>query len=142
MQDPRTRIDRAEVVELPNDREAIGRVIDNILDRAHERGVNQASVFAIRLAIEEAITNAFVHGHKGLGSDIPVLVEYRIDDNEVLIAVEDQGPGFQPEKLPDPTLDENLSKPSGRGVMLMRAYMNEVEFNDRGNRVVMRYQVN
>ncbi|MCL4211472.1 MAG: ATP-binding protein [Phycisphaerales bacterium] len=51
----------------------------------------------------------------------------------------DEGSGFVPDAVPDPTLDENIVIPSGRGLMLMRAYMSEVCYNDRGNRVYLRY---
>jgi len=102
-------------------------------------GLKDAAIFAVRLAIEEAITNAFVHGHQNLPRDVPVLVEFKISQGEIQIAIEDRGPGFTPEALPDPTLIENLSKPFGRGVMLMKAYMTEVLYNPQGNRVKMRY---
>ena len=114
---------------------------DQVLSEAGDAGLNDAAIFAVRLAIEEAITNAFVHGHEHVAGDVPVLVEYKISEGEIQIAIEDRGPGFIPETLPDPTLVENLSKPFGRGVMLMKAYMTEVLFNASGNRVKMRYVV-
>jgi serine/threonine-protein kinase RsbW len=64
-----------------------------------------------------------------------VEVEYDIDPRRAIITVTDQGEGFNPAVVPDPTIDENLEKPSGRGIMLMRAYMDEVCFNNRGNQV-------
>lgn len=128
-------------VELHRDRGAIDTVIERILDDARDQGFDDGSLFAVRLAIEEAITNAFEHGHEGL-SDRSVRVEFRVDPAAVDIAVEDQGPGFDPDKLPDPTIEENLAKPSGRGVMLMRAYMTEVRFNAPGNRVRLTYRRN
>jgi len=142
MQDRSTRIESPVVIELPNERDAIGAFMTRLLDEAREAGIKESAAFAIRLAIEEAITNAFVHGHKGMDRDTPIRVEYRVTGSGVDVAVEDRGPGFEPGTLVDPTLDENLDKPSGRGVMLMRAYMHEVEFNQRGNRVLMRYRAN
>jgi len=139
MGDSITCIPDAETVELFNDRRAISELIDQILSLAFDAGLKDAAIFAVRLAIEEAITNAFVHGHSQLGNDVPVTVEYKVSKGDIQIAIEDQGPGFTPEALPDPTLVENLSKPFGRGVMLMKAYMTEVLFNARGNRVKMRY---
>ncbi len=55
----------------------------------------------------------------------------------MVIWVKDEGAGFNPKTVPDPTLDENLNKPHGRGLMLMRAYMDEVGFNEAGNEVRM-----
>ena len=69
--------------------------------------------------------------------DKTVQVEFTLNDESIMIQVEDQGPGFSPDELPDPTAEENLPRPNGRGVMLMRAYMTEVDFNERGNRVIL-----
>ena len=134
-----TRIPGASSMTLHKDRNAINETIEKILADIERAGYPQSSIFAIRLALEEAITNAFEHGHESLSDDVPILIDYAVDQDQVCIAIEDQGPGFDPDKLPDPTLDENLSKPSGRGVMLMRAYMTEVVFSPTGNRVHMRY---
>ncbi|MCA9275382.1 MAG: ATP-binding protein [Phycisphaerales bacterium] len=139
MSDPNTHVEGARPIELAHDREAISTLIETLLDQAEKVGYGSSAIFAIRLAIEEAITNAFEHGHEGLSPDLTISVEYRVSPQIIEIAIEDQGPGFSPEALPDPTLLENLSKPSGRGVMLMKAYMSEVDFNSRGNRVRMRY---
>ncbi len=140
MSDSRTHFAGATAVDLSHDRTKIGELIDTILDQAEKNGFGSSAIFAIRLALEEAITNAFEHGHEGLDPSLTVRVDYAVDSNEIKVAVEDQGPGFVPDDLPDPTLLENLAKPSGRGVMLMRAYMTEVDFNDSGNRVYLRYQ--
>jgi serine/threonine-protein kinase RsbW len=98
-----------------------------------------ASTFALRLVLEEAVSNAFRHGNK-LHPDKHVDVAWSIEPDTVTIAVEDQGTGFDPEDLPDPTDDDRLELPSGRGVMLIQAYMTEVEYNERGNRVTMTYR--
>jgi len=139
MSDRGTQIDGATTVDLAYDRAKISTLIDQILENAQTLGYGSSAIFAIRLAIEEAITNAFEHGHEGLDPSTTVRIEYRVDTSDIQVAVQDQGPGFVPADLPDPTLLENLSKPSGRGVMLMRAYMTEVSFNDSGNRVKLRY---
>jgi serine/threonine-protein kinase RsbW len=67
-------------------------------------------------------------------------VQYRVGDKDLEVVIEDQGPGFDPGSVPDPTLDENLENPSGRGMTLMRAYMTEVRYEGRGNRLRMRYK--
>jgi serine/threonine-protein kinase RsbW len=56
------------------------------------------------------------------------------------VEIEDRGPGFDPGAVPDPTLEQNLEIPSGRGLMLMRAYMTSVTFNPAGNRVRLLYR--
>lgn len=126
-------------VELHHERSQIERASEAILGAAERRGYTKASRFAIRLAFEEAVTNAFHHGHAGRPGEA-IRVECRVDAAAVWIAVEDQGGGFRPGDVPDPTLDENLSLPSGRGLMLIRTYMTEVRHNERGNRVEMTYR--
>jgi serine/threonine-protein kinase RsbW len=126
-------------VPITNDRAQIDAVREQIVEAVRRFGYPEASTFAIRLAVEEAISNAFRHGHRTLPDSALVRVEYTVDHDEVHVAVEDSGPGFNPSDVPDPTLDENIELASGRGLMLMRAYMTSVEFNDRGNQVKMRY---
>jgi len=139
MSDPQTHIEGAIGIDLVHDRPRISALIDRILARAEDEGFGASSLFAIRLAIEEAVTNAFEHGHAGLDPTTPIHIDYAVSSDQIEIAIEDQGSGFSPGSLPDPTLQENLAKPSGRGVMLMRAYMTDVQFNPAGNRVKLRY---
>jgi serine/threonine-protein kinase RsbW len=141
MSDKHTRIQDATIVELAHERDQIHALIEEIISRASDAGFSSSSTYAIRLALVEGITNAFEHGHETVQNDPPIRVEYRITPEVVEVAIEDQGPGFEPEKLPDPTLEENLSNPRGRGVMLMRAYMSEVVYNEIGNRVKLRYEL-
>jgi serine/threonine-protein kinase RsbW len=124
------RHDRAEV-------EGIQNALDAAMAAA---GFTKASLFAVRLAFQEAIANAFNHGHKTLPADTPATVHYSVNPREVVIAIEDQGPGFQSETVADCTLDENLEIPRGRGVMLIKNYMTEVRYNPKGNRIEMVYR--
>jgi len=97
---------------------------------------SEADVFAIRLALEEALVNAVKHGNK-LDKCKNVKVNYHITDQRADITIEDEGRGFNPAGLPDPTADENLEMCSGRGILLMRAYMTSVVFNPSGNKVTL-----
>jgi len=128
------------VVELINDRQAIDGFEARMLAAVDRAGFSKVSRFAIRLATEEALMNAFKHGHKGLPATVPVRIEYSVTPERVIVAIEDRGPGFKPGAIVDPTLDENLETPSGRGLMLMRAYLTTVEHNSAGNRVEMTYR--
>jgi serine/threonine-protein kinase RsbW len=99
-------------------------------------GYEEGAMFAIRLALEEGIVNAFRHGNR---SDPEKVVFFRseIDEREARFEIEDQGPGFDPRTIPDPTDDDNIEIPSGRGVMLIKAYMSEVEYLKPGNKLRM-----
>ena len=123
---------------LHNTRQDIEQVGKAIIGEVEQRGYDTASSFAIRLALEEALTNAFRHGNRD-DSAKTVTVEYQVSDRDVRIDVEDQGHGFDPSAVPDPTADENLEIPSGRGIVLMKSFMASVEFVPPGNRVSMRY---
>ena len=124
---------------LPNDPEAFRRAEAQILEAIRSCGYPDASTFAVRLALEEAVVNGFKHGNRGReGSTIQL--RWTVGPKRVWIEVEDQGNGFEPERVPDPRAPENLERPSGRGIMLMRAYMSSVEYNEAGNKVTMVYE--
>lgn len=127
-------------VQVFNERTSIEAVHDALIAAVDRHGYSKASKFAVRLALEEAIANAFHHGHQGLADDLSVTVAFQVTPDEIRISVEDQGPGFDPRSVPDPTLDENLEQPSGRGLMLIRAYMSEVSHSGRGNKLDMVYR--
>ena len=93
-------------------------------------------VFAIHLSLEEAIVNAILHGNSG-DPEKQVEITFQVSETELRVEIIDEGSGFNPDALPDPTADENLEKPSGRGVMLMRHYMDHVQYSKAGNQVVM-----
>jgi serine/threonine-protein kinase RsbW len=127
-------------LELVNSRAEIDAFVSRLLGFLTTHNYPEPSRFAVRLAFEEAVSNAFRHGHRNLPGDTPVHVDYSIGPDELTISIADQGPGFDPGTVPDPTLDENLELPSGRGLMLIRAYMSRVEFNDAGRTVRMYYR--
>lgn len=93
-------------------------------------------IFGVKLALEEALVNAIAHGN-GRDPNKRVRVAYRVTPERFDVLVADEGPGFDPDGVPDCTAPENLERPCGRGVMLMRHYMNAVRFNASGNTVFM-----
>jgi serine/threonine-protein kinase RsbW len=107
-----------------------------ILEECQKHHFSQDDIFAIKLALEEALVNACKHGNC-MDAGKCVKVQYHITDQRADIAIEDQGKGFNPAELPDPTADENLEMCSGRGILLMRAYMSSVVFNPAGNKVTL-----
>ena len=126
----------AATVSQLNSLEQGYRVADALLEELQATGYSEAVVFAVRLAIEEALNNAIRHGNAMDPGKTAELV-YEVTDEQVDIRIRDEGPGFDFEDVPDPTLDENLDKPTGRGLMLIRAYMDTVEFNEKGNELHM-----
>ena len=124
---------------LYEQRESIERLQSDVSAALHAHAYDDAAAFAIRLALEEALVNGFRHGNKG-NPDKRVTVFCVIDGEHVRLEVTDEGEGFDPGSVPDPTAEENIEIPSGRGIMLMRAYMTTVEYVPPGNclRIVYR----
>ncbi len=99
-------------------------------------GYPKKDIFAVRLALNEAAINAFRHGNRrDTGKSIHV--HYLVTVAEILLQVEDQGPGFDLDQVPDPLSEPFLDRPRGRGLFLMRTYMTWVSFNREGNRVTL-----
>ena len=127
-------------IEIRNDPREIESAQERLIALIERHGYARASLFALRLAVHEALVNAFRHGHKTLAAPAPVKVAYTVGDRSVRIAVQDKGPGFRPQDVPDPTDEANLERGSGRGLLLIRSYMSKVEHNTKGNRLVMVYK--
>ena len=111
-------------------------VVARILEEMQKAEWAEHDVFGVHLALEEALVNAIKHGNRKDPTKT-VDVVCRIASDRVQIRIADEGDGFDPQSVPDPTDEENLEIPSGRGLMLMRCYMTSVEFNARGNEVSM-----
>jgi serine/threonine-protein kinase RsbW len=67
-------------------------------------------------------------------------LEARISDTQVIITITDEGDGFNPEEVPDPLVEQNLLKPSGRGLYLMREYADDVQYNEKGNQLKLTFK--
>ena len=121
---------------IPSDLSAARQAEQVILGEVARCGYSEGDVFAIKLALEEALNNAIRHGNACDNGKV-VEVQYDVDDDRTTITITDEGEGFDSGEVPDPTTDENIEKPCGRGIMLMRAYMDEVRYNETGNQVHM-----
>ena len=119
------------------DIDAVESAVLSALDRFN---YPEASKFAVRLALEEALINAFQHGHRGMADEETTTVTYEITPDDVRISVHDRGPGFNPEQVPDPTAEQNIELPSGRGLMLIRTFMTGAEHDLGGARLTMTYK--
>jgi serine/threonine-protein kinase RsbW len=102
-------------------------------------GYPSKDLFAVKLALHEAASNAFRHGNRG-DQTKRIQVRYLVTVPEVLLEVEDQGAGFDPNQVPDPLTEACLDRPDSRGLLLMRAFMTWVSFNREGNRVTFSRQ--
>ena len=118
-----------EIIELtlPSRIEAIAEAAAAAAKIANRLGLSETVTFGVDMAGREAVTNAVVHGNR---QDETKLVEVTFTNlaKSLVITVRDKGRGFDPASVPDPTLSENLLNPSGRGLLFMRTFMDEVEW--------------
>jgi len=127
---------------LPSDVDMVSPFVDQLMRFISRFRVADEENFEIELALREAIVNAIVHGNQ----EDPrkrVYVNCRCTtDGEVSVTIEDEGSGFRSDAIPDPTSPENRLRTHGRGIFLMRALMDEVEFEQGGSVVHMRKKAN
>ena len=117
------------------------RVQEAIEEALKAQQFTEQEIFCIRLAVEEALVNAMKHGNR-MDRSKKIQVSYRVHADQFEVLIADEGCGFDPSDVPDPTADENLERPCGRGLMLMRHYMTEVCFSRCGTSVRMSKQRN
>lgn len=123
------------VLELPSDLRVIEDTVSFLVSCVRCFSFSGARLnLNFRVGVTEALANAVLYGN---GSDRrkPVRVELSLNTTRVVVRVVDQGNGFDPSVVPDPTLPERIQRPGGRGLFLLRQLMDEVEYNDRGNAV-------
>jgi serine/threonine-protein kinase RsbW len=123
-------------VEIASDPAEARRVQDEIETALKAHEFPEREIFSIKLALEEALINAIKHGNQ-MNRSKKVMVAFRVSAERFDVRIADQGPGFDPADVPDPVAVENLERPCGRGLLLMRHYMTEVAFHAPGNAVVM-----
>lgn len=95
----------------------------------------------VMIAVTEAVNNSIRHGNRGDDSKLVHIKCASLNPYRIMMAVEDEGNGFDPEALPDPTAPENMLRESGRGVFLMRQLSDEIHFQDAGRRVEMVFNI-
>jgi serine/threonine-protein kinase RsbW len=122
--------DQTTRLVLPSHIEAVADAAAAVTDFIRNCGVSEELSFGIEMAVRESVTNAMVHGNQEDESK-SVEVIFNCHDDELEIEVRDQGEGFDPASVPDPTNAENLLKTSGRGIFLMRTFMDEIEWRNR-----------
>jgi serine/threonine-protein kinase RsbW len=123
-------------VTIPSDPAEARRVQEEVERQLKLHHFSDHDIFGIRLALEEALINAIKHGNQMDRSKL-VRIAYHVFPERFEIHITDEGAGFDPCEVPDPTAVENLERPCGRGLMLMRHYMSEITFTQRGNCVSM-----
>jgi serine/threonine-protein kinase RsbW len=123
-------------VDIPSDPVEARRVQDMIERQLRSHDFEDREIFCIKLALEEALVNAIKHGNQ-MDRSKNVHIQFHVNHDRFDIKISDEGSGFDLDDVPDPMAPENLERPCGRGLLLMRHYMTEVTFHAPGNRLTM-----
>lgn len=124
-------------LRLPTDLEVVEEAVDLVARHCLASGVSpRAARFVVRVVLCEALANAILYGNR-LDPAKTVDVRVRLDDDTVRMHVTDEGPGFDPCAVPDPTDGDPTESERGRGLFLIRQLVDDVRFNDRGNAICM-----
>ena len=116
------------------------RIIENAIDEiTNSLRISQDNYGKILVATLEAVNNAITHGNK-FDPFKTVFIEIKVEKNEMEVTVTDEGTGFNPYNIPDPTRPENIEELSGRGVFLMTKLADSISFNEKGNSVTMKFK--
>jgi len=133
-------ITQTRTVTFPSVKENVAlveRFVDEICDFYNIGDENYGNIL---IAITEAVSNAIYHGNR-LDPDKSVRFFYETKDNNLCFTVQDEGRGYNPETLPDPTDPENVENPNGRGVFLMKRLTDDIKFFDEGRKVEMYFRI-
>jgi serine/threonine-protein kinase RsbW len=125
------------ILELPNDLREIEHAVDFVMKRCATCRLHGSKLkFNLRVGLTEALSNAMLYGN-AKDSHKRVRIEVIVGEDEIKARVTDEGTGFDPDGIPDPTSPDHLEKCFGRGLFLMRELMDEVHFNESGNQVTL-----
>lgn len=114
--------------EIPSDPDLMPEVEQFVFETAQKVQLNEDKLNNISLAVAEAISNSMKHGNKN-DKTKTVTITIKADDEKMIVILKDQGAGFDPKDIPDPTKPENILKDSGRGIHIMRSLLDDLKFN-------------
>jgi serine/threonine-protein kinase RsbW len=128
-------------IEIGSDLNNIPQVESMIDKVCEDLSLNEDYYGNILIAVTEAVNNAIIHGNKSQAAKT-VKVNAEKVNGHVVFSVLDEGEGFDFDNLPDPTAPENIEKPDGRGIFLMKNLSDEVSFDENGSKVSITFAVN
>lgn len=128
------------MLKLPSNLMSINVLDSFVQDVVHQYKINQEVHGNMLISLTEAVTNAITHGNHYDENKV-VQINLQKKSDTIAIRVSDQGCGFDPESVPDPTCDENICKCGGRGVFLMQRLCDQIQYKDNGRTVEMHFKI-
>lgn len=125
---------------LNSEYEEVERVETLLNELQDEIGFDDELYAKLMLTVTEAATNGIVHGNK-LDATKTVSINATVSNNKLIVTTKDMGSGFVPDNVPNPLAEENLLKPSGRGVFFMKEYADEVEYSESGTKLKLVFKL-
>ena len=129
-----------ETLVLESEMNSISQVEKLIDAQAQMLNIDDEVYGKYMLSVVECVNNAIVHGNK-MDKNKKVTMHYHISNTKIEVTVSDEGDGFDPDSLPDPTAEENLERDCGRGIFLMRHLSYELEFANNGRTITMKFNL-
>lgn len=116
------------IKEISSNPEYLPELEKFILDIANDIGLDNDRTNSLSLSFSEAVSNSIVHGNKS-DSSKKIKIKVEVAQDKIIITIKDEGKGFNIESVPDPTKPENILKDSGRGIHIMKSFLNDLRYN-------------
>jgi len=131
-------VDKIYIKKISSDPDNLVEVEKFIADVAGELNFNDEIKNSLTLSVSEATSNAIVHGNK-LDPKKSIIIKVIVEDDKIIVIIKDEGPGFDPTSIPNPTMPENLLKDSGRGIHIMKNFLHDLQYNftEDGTEVIL-----
>lgn len=131
-------MDNIYIKKISSDPDNLVEVEKFIADVAGELNFNDEIKNSLTLSVSEATSNAIVHGNK-LDPKKSIIIKVIVEDDKIIVIIKDEGPGFDPTSIPNPTMPENLLKDSGRGIHIMKNFLHDLQYNftEDGTEVIL-----
>lgn len=118
--------------EIPSDRSLLPALDEFIIGVAKDAGLSPEKFNNLSLSFSEAVSNSIIHGNQN-DPDKRIRITVKVDDSKMVIIIKDQGKGFDLDSIPDPTKPENLLKESGRGIHIIKSFVDDLKYNFTGD---------
>ncbi|MFA8344172.1 MAG: ATP-binding protein [Rhodothermaceae bacterium] len=128
--------------EVPSNPDLLPDIEEYVISKISDLGLSEEKLSNLALSVAEAASNSIVHGNM-CDESKKIKINIQIDETSITVKFKDEGAGFVPEKVPDPTAPENILKDNGRGIHIMKTFLDSLEYNfdGDGTEVVLKLKI-